>query len=332
LPEETGREDPLWPRASAWLADTAAGRDPTAPLLALLGIPLSTTSISASGAHATPGAVRAALRRFAPYDAEHDVDLQTVTAVDLGDVPLAGLAAEPALELVATALAEVGLDGRLPRAPDLVVLLGGDNALTRPALDGFAPDLGSAGLLTLDAHHDVRGFHDGPTNGTPVRGLLEDGLDARNVVQVGIGAFTNSLAYRRWCEERGITAVSVADARAEGVGRCVQRHLDALAVRCDVVYVDLDVDVLDRVFAPGCPGSRPGGLAPWELAQAAHLAGAHPSVGIIDIVEVDATADPQGVTVDAAALCLLSAASGLARRRLPEAGKAGPAPPQETAH
>ena len=45
--------------------------------------------------------------------------------------------------------------------------------------------LRTSGLLTLDAHHDVRGFHAGATNGTPVRGLIEDGLPY--VAQVGIG-------------------------------------------------------------------------------------------------------------------------------------------------
>jgi formiminoglutamase len=191
------------------------------------------------------------------------------------------------------------------------VLLGGDNALTRPALGGLAPELARAGLLTLDAHHDVRDFHAGPTNGTPVRGLVEDGLDGRNVVQIGIGTFTNAPAHRAWCDEHGITVVTAEAARAEGVGTCVARHLADLAARCDLLYVDLDVDVLDRAFAPACPGARPGGLAPHELFAAAHAAGRHPKVAALDIVEVDAGADPDGRTVDAAALCLLHAAAGL---------------------
>jgi arginase family enzyme len=80
------------------------------------------------------------------------------------------------------------------------------------------------------------------------------------------------------------------------------------------LYVDLDVDVVDRAFVPGCPGARPGGLLPGELLEAAVEAGRHPSVRAIDIVEVDATADPTGVTVDLAAMCLLSVAAGLAAR------------------
>jgi len=48
------------------------------------------------------------------------------------------------------------------------------------------------GLITLDAHLDMR---DGRSNGSPVRQLLEEGLDGRHVVQVGLGDYTNSPAY-----------------------------------------------------------------------------------------------------------------------------------------
>ncbi|MGH8909170.1 MAG: arginase family protein [Egibacteraceae bacterium] len=73
--------------------------------------------------------------------------------------------------------------------------------------------------------------------------------------------------HRRYADERGITVVTAVQARREGVGRCVTRHLDMLAERCEAIWVDLDVDVLDAAFAPGCPGARPGGLAPLGAAR-----------------------------------------------------------------
>lgn len=297
-------EDPLWPRASDWLA----GGGGTGPALLVVGVPLSRTSISPSGAHETPGAVRRALRRFATFHAGLGVDLETVRVHDAGDLPVAELAGEEALEAVDAAL-------RALPPHDLAVLVGGDNAVTRPALRSLLADLPRAGLLTLDAHHDVRGFHAGPTNGTPVRGLVEDGLPGAHVTQVGIGDLTNSRAHRRWCDERGVRVVSARDARRGDVGALVRHELDRLAETCDAVYVDLDVDVVDRAFVPGCPGARPGGLLPADLLDAAVEAGRHPRVRAVDVVEVDATRDPSGVTVDLAAMCLLSVAAGLAARR-----------------
>jgi formiminoglutamase len=297
-------DDPLWPRASAWLR---SGGHRGGPSLGVVGVPLSRTSISASGAHTTPAAVRAALARFSTYHAGLDVDLETLWVTDHGDLHVEDAGPRDHLGRV-----ERGLEGLSAAGHALVVVLGGDNAVTRPVLRALLP-IGHTGLLTLDAHHDVRGFHAGATNGTPVRGLVEDGLRGDHVVQVGIGALTNSRAYRDWCEDRGITLVGVEECRGR-VGEVVRAQLDRLAETCEHLYVDLDVDVLDSAYAPGCPGARAGGLAPWELLEAAVEAGRHPAVRVVDITEVDATADVGGRTVDVAAQCLLSAAAGLAAR------------------
>ncbi len=305
----TDLEDPEWPRASSWLRGGGAAA-PDAPTLAVLGAPLSVTSISPSQAHTTPAAVRQALRRFstvyAADDPADDVDLDAVAVTDLGDLDLHGRVVDDTQAMIAAATAGV--------AADLLVVLGGDNAVTRPALRGRCADLRATGLVTLDAHHDLRSFHAGITNGTPVRGLLDDGLPGGQIAQIGLGTFTNAPAHRRLALAHGFTVVTADAARREGVAACVRRILDDLARRCTGVWVDLDVDVLDAAWAPACPGARPGGLAPWELTAAAFEAGRHPAVTGIDIVEVDATADRGGRTVDVAAQCLLHAAAGLAAR------------------
>lgn len=306
-----GIEDPHWPRASAWLAGGGAA---TGPHLVVAGVPCARSSISPSRADLTPAAVRRALRRYSTFDADLDADLEAVRVTDAGDLPVAPLAGAELIDAVAAGVRA------LPGA-DLVVLVGGDNALTRPAAGALLGDLGRAGLLTLDAHHDVRGFHAGPTNGTPVRGLLEDGLPGGNVVQLGLGSLTNSRHHRRWCQEQGITVRTAAQVRGR-VGESVRRALDDLAGRCDAVYVDLDVDVVDAAYVPACPGARPGGLLPAELLEAAAEAGRHPAVVAVDVVEVDAAADEHGRTVDLAAACLLRAAAGLAvRSRTTAAGR-----------
>lgn len=286
-------EDPDWARASSLLVPAGSAR------VGLVGVPLSRSSISPSSAHLTPAAVREAFARFPTWHAGLDVDLPQIA--DLGDLDVAGLAGAEAVETT-TALLQA-----LP-PHDLLLLVGGDNLITWPAV---LAQPGRAGVLTLDAHHDVRGFHAGPTNGTPIRGLVEAGVGA--VTQVGIGDLTNSRAHRRWCDEHGIRVVTL-DACRGRVGAVVRAELDRLAASCDSVHVDLDVDVVDRAFVPGCPGARPGGLLPHELLEAAVEAGRHPAVRAVDVAEVDAAADVNGVTVQLAAMCLLSSAVGYAAR------------------
>jgi formiminoglutamase len=297
-------DDPLWPRASGWLRH---GDPATAPFR-VVGVPSSVGSISPSEAWRTPPAVRQALARLSPWDPTTGTDLEaTLPCADLGDWPVAELDLEPAVSEVRRLAAALDRDA-------VHVFLGGDNAITRPWVAGLCgPDLSRVGLVTLDAHHDVRHLDDGPRNGTPVRGLVEDGLPGTNVVQLGIGTFTNSRAYADWCRDHGIHAVPADEVRATGGGAAMQAALDRLA-DCEVVAVDLDVDVLDVAHAPACPGARPGGLAPAELFAAARVAGADPRVVGADLVEVDVTADLDGRTVMAMAMALLSFAVGVATR------------------
>ena len=292
--------DPHWPTAADWLA-----RRDDAPDLVVLGVPLSVTSLTQpSGAHQTPPLVRSRLAGLSTFHSERDVDVGDLMVRDLGD-----LSVQPSNKEIADAGAEA------VRSAPLAVLLGGDNAITYPALRGMAGDgLARWGLVTLDAHHDVRIYEGRPGNGSVVRALIDAGLPGNQVVQVGIAGFSNSAPYRRWCEDEGIDVVTAAEVRFGTVEDVLVEAFDRLALSVDHIYVDLDVDVLDSAFAPGCPGARPGGLTPVELLAAAFLAGRNAQVRAVDIVEVDAAKDIGHRTVDIAALCVLNLAAGLHER------------------
>src|SRR5579864_2132974 len=299
-------DDPNWPRASAWLSG-AHDADP-ACRLAVLGAPLRLGSITPGRSDLAPTAVRAILARLSTYDLEFDRDLRRIAATDLGDLDLADRTPEAALEPLAAAVRSA-----LSNA-DAVVLLGGDNSVTRPGCHGMSNQLEHCGLVTLDAHLDLRDLTPALSNGNPVRALLADGLPGANIVQIGIQSFANSRAYFEVARDAGIKVVSVAEVRAMSIEKAVEEALDGLDEQVEKIYVDLDLDVLDRAFAPATPGSRPGGLTPAELRTAARLCGAHPKVRVLDLVEIDPTKDVAESTAFAAGLCLLAFASGLLGR------------------
>jgi formiminoglutamase len=297
-------DDPNWPRAAAWLGGDHHGQ-PVARL-AVVGAPVRLGSISGGRFDLAPGAIRGGLHRYSTHDGQSD--LRRVAVRDEGDLLLADASPEDAGTEIAGAVG-----GTLPTY-DAVVLLGGDNSITASGVRGLPAPLERCGLLTLDAHHDVRDTGGGLTNGNPVRALLDAGLPGRNIVQVGIQPFANSPVYAATATEAGITVITAAEARSRGVDRVVSEVLRELASRVEAIYVDLDVDVLDRAFAPACPGSRPGGLFPAEIQAAARVAGSHPKVRALDIVEVDPAIDVADITLLSAASFLLCFASGLASR------------------
>ena len=298
-------DDPRWPRASTWLADSTQrhhadhGAHPPRPDLVVLGVPAHRTSISPTGAYETPSAVRAALARYSTWLGSEGLDVGAVRAVDLGDI------VEP--DGPEGEQATITAVRQWPDVPVLAV--GGDNSITYALAHGTYSD----GLVTLDAHHDLR---DGRSNGSPVRRLVEAGISGTRVVQVGIADFANSAEYAARARDLGITVIhrDALDRRpmADVMAEALEIAGAGVAGR---VTVDLDVDVCDRAVAPGCPASLPGGISAAQLRAAARAAGSDPRVVGIDITEVDATADtPDQRTVRLAALCLLEVAAGVALR------------------
>jgi formiminoglutamase len=303
MPATTLPEDELWPRAGRWIQP--AGDTPAPECdLAILGVPAHARSISPSRADTTPDAVRDALMRYSTWAGSHDVSVAGLVALDFGDVY------DPdgpgGHERVATAVA------RAARA-DLLLALGGDNSVTNLVARARLADLGASGLITLDAHHDLR---DGVSNGSPVRQLIEAGLPGSRVVQVGIADFANSAAYAARARDLGITVVHRSTMRRRSMDDIALEALEVAGAGGRPVFVDIDVDVCDRAEVPACPASSPGGLSADELRHLVFVLAADPRVSGIDITEIDASADaPDGRTVRLAALLVLEVAAGLAVRR-----------------
>jgi formiminoglutamase len=99
------------------------------------------------------------------------------------------------------------------------------------------------------------------------------------------------------------------------MGQVVAEALSAVGGEQRPIYVDIDLDVCDRAAVPGCPAAAPGGLSADELRCAVRLLASDPRVEAIDFTEVDVERDvPDGRTVRLAALLMLEALTGYARR------------------
>jgi formiminoglutamase len=176
----------------------------------------------------------------------------------------------------------------------------------------FGHNLATAGLITLDAHHDLR---DGISNGSPVRRLIEAGLDPKRIVQIGINDFSNSASYAQLASDLGITVISREMVAEIGIKEACNIALNVAGSAEGPIHVDLDVDVCDRSVVPACPAAAPGGLSGFEMRQATRILASHELVGGIDITEIDASKDSEdGRTVRLAALLVLESVAGFQSR------------------
>lgn len=282
--------DPLWPRAQSLFKTVVDSPDVT-----LFGIPASKTSISPTSAHLTPDAIRNALLRYSLAHSNPRVDLENLSVKDAGNV------ASPDDDEIAS----IDHIKKISNTSKMIIALGGDNSVTYSGFTGSS----ATGLITLDAHYDLR---DGISNGSPIRRLIESGLDGKKVVQIGIADFSNSPEYAKRAKDFGITVIPRSSLRSRSASDVWE---EAISIAGNRVYVDFDMDVCDRSVVPACPAAAPGGISADEIRQFAFLAGSSSQVIGADITEIDAAKDSTDErTLRLAALIVLELIAGFSTR------------------
>lgn len=267
-----------WPN----LSELIVGKEKSAPV-GLVGAPLAAGSVTPGQCDLAPPLLRQTLRRIGCYDVETRREIRTNVA-DRGDVDLNGLTIEQATGPIRDA---VEFSASLH---ELTLLIGGNNAVTRPGVLGLGLPLEKVGLITLDAHFDMRDTHEGLSNGNPVRALIQDGLPGTNIAQVGLASFANSKAMHEDALAAGNLVVTIEEVRLNGISRAIERALSHVG-DCEAIVVDCDIDVIDRSQFPGAPGAKPGGMAVTDFFRAVRVLAAEPRVRIIDLTEWDPPLD-----------------------------------------
>src|SRR5437899_542685 len=126
-----------WPNLSELIASPNSKA-----AVGLLGVPLAAGSVTPGSCDLAPELLRRTLRRIGRYDVETGRELETAIT-DRGNVEITGLSIEratPRIRDAVTASAE---------AHALTLLVGGNNAITRPAVLGLGGSLDEIGLITL---------------------------------------------------------------------------------------------------------------------------------------------------------------------------------------
>lgn len=282
-------------------------QDAAAPV-ALLGAPMGLGSITPGRCDLAPETVRTAMKRMSVYDLETETDLSSLRVFDAGDVDISKLQPAESLAPIVATLSP------LTKQHALTIVLGGNNAITRPCAHALDPTLKRVGVLTLDAHFDLRDTDCGLTNGNPIQALLQDGLPGAHIAQIGLLPFANTKKAHQKAKDAGIYVATAAACKAQGLAAIAANALERLAARCDVIHVDFDIDVVERHAMPGAPGARPGGVAVQDFFDATRLICAHPKVRSVDLSEFDPSLDVAAVSALTAARWTCEVLAGFLKR------------------
>lgn len=295
-----------------FVSEAEAAQDDRPSLAQLIGADYSARAITPQSSDQAPDVVRRALTRYAPYDARTGVDFSARwKVVDRGNArAISASTWEEAFSAI-----EAHADQAL-NTKTFVVALGGDHSVSWPLVTAAAKHARDQkiAVVQLDVHHDVRSLEHGPSNGTPFRGLIESKtLPSCNLVQIGIHPFANRRELAEYCSDQEILRFTVDDVDRLGAGEIATVALRALRDAC-AIWLSVDIDVLDRAFAPGTVAALSGGLNPATLLTMVHDICRDPRVIGMDVVEFDPKRDVADITASAVANVVMESLSAVANR------------------
>jgi agmatinase len=274
----------------------------------IVGAPLDLTTSYRPGSRFGPSAVRRVASSLEFYSLRLGVDVERIPVHDLGDVATTYDVAE-AIRRVEKVVSFVAGRGKLP------VLLGGEHTVALGALRALRERRPC--VLVADAHLDLRSEYMGSklNHATVLRRVVEE-LELP-LVYVGVRAV--SAEELDLARRLGLSVYTSYEVSRKGVGAVVESATrDVRSAGCELLYVSVDMDVLDPAYAPGVATPEPEGLTTTQLLDI--LVGTVVEAGIplagVDVVEVTPPYDVGEATAAAAAKTVIElvAAAWLVQR------------------
>jgi agmatinase len=285
------------------------------PDIAIIGAPIDEGVSHRPGARFGPRAIRQATYNHGGYSLQTLVEpFEVLDVVDAGDANIAPAARQRGHAMVYRKVLDVASTGAVP------IVLGGDHSITWPSATAVAQARHpkSIGIVHFDAHADTAdrdwGVPDG--HGTPMRRLIESGaVSGRNFVQVGLRGYWPPPDVFAWMKEQGMRWHLMREIEERGAEAVIDDAISEALDGPDLVYLSVDIDVIDPGMAPGTGTPEPGGLLTRELLRAIRQIASRVPLAAMDIVEVSPPYDHAEVTAAAAHRCALEAISALAARK-----------------
>jgi agmatinase len=298
------------------------------PDVAIVGAPYDEGTSHRPGSRFGPNAIRAATYHSGSVNAlQHAVQpFEWLEVVDAGDAPVVPGNPERAHEVIRRKVAVVAATGAIP------IVLGGDHSVTLPAASAVAAHVAPRrlGVVHFDAHADAAATTWGSlrSHGTPMRRLIESGAVAgRNFVQVGLHGYWPPPETIEWMRNNGMRSHFMTEIEERGAEAVVA---DAIAEAIDgpeLIYLSVDIDVIDPGMAPGTGTPEPGGMLSREVLRAIRQVVMAVDLAGMDVVEVAPAYDVAEITAAVANRCVMEAISALAVRRRDSGGTPRPSWP-----
>lgn len=195
-----------------------------------------------------------------------------------------------------------------------LISLGGDHSITMGIFSGVSTALNKdIGMIYFDAHGDMntdKTTLTGNIHGMPLSALMGYG-DSRliNIYKKGTKLDKNNMLHIGGCDfdqgeldlvnKEKLNLFTIENMLAFGMKPLFDK-IDRLNKQAKNIYISLDLDSLDSVYAPGTGMPNKGGLTYREITAIANFIGQNCNVVGIDVVEYNPLLDDNHKTAELA--------------------------------
>ncbi len=281
----------------------------------IIGVPLNTSTMVDSVLTETPNNMRKALVHFTTFNPDFGIDVQDLKVRYVGDVGFHQTDIDENIRRM-----EATLPGLFEfNSSYIPVMLGGAGAVTWLSATSYAKATGKKlGIVHFDSRSDMRSLDEGgPTDFTPMRGILEAGvgIEGKNVAQLGLHGFVSTLTEHQYAKDQGVTIITARETRKEGIDAVVARALAVASDGTDAIYVTVDGSALDIPYSQISRMASPGGLSGEDMAEAMYTLGQYPKVAALDLVDIYTYLDENETAARVACSLLMAFLAGCRTRK-----------------
>jgi agmatinase len=263
-----------------------------------MGIPFDGGVSCGKGAALAPEMIRRLSRYIGTYT--ECGDLITSKIFDAGDVPI-NLNWAKYYEQVEKEASKLLDSGKF------CMFLGGDHSVTIPVHNAFFKKYKGKkiGVIHFDSHSDVCDEYDGHkwSHACTQKRALEQLERPEDIAFVGIRSWEQE-EVEFFKQHPEVFLKRAFDVEKEGAATIANQLFEKFK-DYDVLYLSLDIDVLDPAFAPGTGTPVAGGLTTRELIEIVNKIMKELPIATMDIVEVSPSLDTRNNITSWAALKIM---------------------------
>lgn len=240
------------------------------------------------------------------------LDLGNIKCTDRSKLQVGNPKSKYLQEIIHIAEESASLADSLIRKKERVVALGGDNSISIGIISGASAALdGNLGLIYLDAHGDLNTDTTtltGNIHGMTLATLLGLGnKDLTNVYKKGpkihkhnlihIGGYDFDQAELDLIQREDLRCFTIFNLLSNGM-KPLFKSVRKLQDQVSNLWICLDLDVIDSVYAPGAGMPNKAGLSYREITTIADFIGKNCNVVGVDIVEYNPLRDIDNKTAE----------------------------------